>query len=121
MEITLGILPFESRKHLHPFPREEPQQVGPGGRLLLRGCGVRGRPDHPVDVHVGPGEPRHRDVAAGGLRQHHPGLQQQGSAVRQRLHGTGPPAAAGRRFLRAHRDGRDGKQQGRRPGPPSER
>lgn len=80
-----------------------------------------GRPDHPVDVYVRSGEPHHRDVAAGVVRQHHSGLQQQGSAVGQRLHGTEGPAAAGRWLLRGHCDGCDGEQQGRRSGPQSER
>lgn len=80
---------------------------------------MRRRPHHPVDIHVRAGEPHHRDVAAGGAGQHHGRLQQQGSALPQRLHGTGRPAAAGRRLLRGYRDGRDRKQQGRWSGPQS--
>lgn len=124
MEITtesvFTFLPFERRKHLHPFPWEEPQQVGSGGRLLLCGCEMRGRPNHPVDIYVWTGEPHYWDVAAGGVRQHNRGLQRQGPAMWQWLHGTTGPAAAGCWLLRGHCDGRDRKQQGCCSGPQSE-
>lgn len=118
--VFFTFLPFDSREHLHPVRWEEPQQVGSGRRLLLCGCEMCGHPDYPVDIYVWTGEPHYRDVAAGAVRQHHSGLQQQGSAVWQRLHVTNGPAAAGCWLLRGHCDGWDRKQQGRWPGPQSE-
>lgn len=95
--------------------------MGAGGRAVLRQRLVQLHPHRPLDLHVCGREPGHRHLAAGGPRQHHGGLQQQGEGLRRRLHGPVGPPAPGRGLLRGHRPRPGGKQQG--PGfcPESER